>query len=195
MDFAELWQMGTPAIATLNIGEKNTLKGEAVFGALINTLVKFFAAIWTPAQIADCAKVCFDEWYYLSFAELAHFSQRARSGYFKEPGKPLFYGPFSPANVIDWFCTYTAENLQQREAYFANAGNDSKWAPPSEPVSAEQIIAFKHAVAALEQQVTADKKEEEQARTQKRAVGVQRFQAFMQQTYEAKTSVAVAPAP
>ena len=188
MCFTELWRLDTPPVATLNAGEKNTLQGQAVFGALINALVKFFGAVWTPNQIAECAKVCFDEWYYLSFAELAHFSQRAKSGYFKEPGKPLFYGQFSPANIIDWFCTYTAENLDERATYFRNPNNDSKWLPPAEPVSEERIKEFQRVLAALEQQVTACNKEEEEVRRQRRMAAIQRFHAVMQQSYDAKAS-------
>jgi len=167
MDFIALREMNTPAVAVLNAGEQNTLKGEAVFGALIHGLVKFFGAVWTPAQIAECAKVCFDEWYYLSFAEVAHFAQRARAGYFKEPGKPLFFGQFSPANIIEWLCTYTAENLQQREAYYCNPHNGNTWIPPAEPVSDACVQQLKDVAALIEAQMIATQKEEAEERQRK----------------------------
>lgn len=152
--------MDTPSISLLNYGEKNTNKGEAVFAALIFKVMQFFGGTWNEAQIADCAKVCFDEWYYLTFAELAHFAQKAKSGGFKEEGKQLLYGQFSPANLIDWFVTYTSENMRERGEYFGK--QKTAWVEPENPVPYEK---FGETVEELARQLTEERDAEEAKRT------------------------------
>jgi hypothetical protein len=154
MTFAELWKMDTPSVSALNAGQKDTLNGEAVFAGLVRSLVKFFGNPWTADMIMDCAKVCFNEWHYLTFAELSHFAQKAKSGGFKEEGKSMMYGQFSPAVLIDWMCTYSAQNLQERGNFFQNK-KVSTWQEPENPVPIEKI---KEAFAHLEDELTEEKR-------------------------------------
>src|SRR6478736_5595742 len=137
MTFSQLYALDTPSVSTLNIGQKSTDNGIAVFAALIFKIQQFFGAKWEADMIADCAKVCYDEWYYLTFAELAHFAQKAKSGGFKEGNRSLVYGQFLPATLIDWFCRYASDNLNERGQYFK--GVKPQWQEPENPVSAESI--------------------------------------------------------
>lgn len=137
LTFPELCKLDTPSVSLLNYGEKSTDKGVAVFQKLVLKIVQFYGGNWTEQQILDCGKVCFDEWNYLTFAELAHFSQKAKSGAYKQDDKPLMYGSFTPAVLIDWFCTYAADNLKERAAYFAN--KRPAFVEPQNPVPQEQV--------------------------------------------------------
>jgi len=121
----------------LNVGEKSTQKGVAVFQKLVLDIVKFFGGDWSEDQIQDCGEVCFNEWHYLTFAELKHFIHKVKSGGFKEVGKPVIYGQFVPATLIDWFCIYASDNLRERENYFSNS--KPEWKEPENPVSDEIV--------------------------------------------------------
>lgn len=161
MTFPQLYALDTPSVSTLNFGQKTTDNGVAVFAALIFKIQQFFGAKWETEQIADCAKVCFDEWHYLTFAELAHFAQKAKSGGFKEDGKALMYGQFVPATLIDWFCTYSADNLAERGRFFG--AKKTEFTEPENPVDPEviesAIIELKLGMAADEMDVAESRRE------------------------------------
>lgn len=137
MTFPELRKLNTPSVSMLNVGEKSTVKGVAVFQKLVLDIVNFFGGDWSKEQIKDCGEVCFNEWYYLTFAELKHFIHNVKSGGFKEHGKPVMYGSFVPATLIDWFCSYAAQNIKERENYFSNSR--PPFVEPENPVSDETV--------------------------------------------------------
>lgn len=137
----ELYKMNTPTISELVKGEGKKDKGVAVFAAMVLRLVQFFGGTWTKEQIMECAQVCYDEWYYFTFAELGHFAQRAKAGKFKIGDRALIYGPFSPSTLIDWLTTYAAETDEKRGAYYG-AMKSTTWAEPENPVSDERVKAL-----------------------------------------------------
>jgi len=103
----------------------------------VKNIVTFLGAEWSDKQVLECGKICFDEAHYLSFAELAHFAQKAKSGGFEK-----VYGKFTPATFMEWFVTYCAENLAQRQNYFMNS--KPEFVEPENPVSEELVLsAFK----------------------------------------------------
>ena len=183
----ELLNLDTPPVSLLNKGLNGSkVNGIAVFAALINRIQQFFDAKWGKETIMDCAKVCFDEWYYLTFAELAHFAQKAKSGGFKEDGKSLVYGTFSPATLIDWFCRYAAENLEYREAYFGGK-NHNVWVEPENPVSPERFKAAMDEFVAEVEGVLAEQKrleaEESAKENEKRKEAIRRYQETLAEQY------------
>lgn len=148
----------------MNFGEKDTLRGEAVFQFLVLHLVKYFGATWSEMQIMECGKVCFLEWYFLTFAELKHFSHKAKAGGFKEKEKSSIYGQFSPAVMVDWLSMYATETHEERGAYFGKS-RLSNWTPPENPVDPERI---KQLVSELESELAIQAADEEIAAQKRR---------------------------
>ena len=134
LTFEEIYKMDTPAISTMNYGEKNTDNGKKVFEALIFNIVKYYGAAWDISQVRDCAKNCFQEWHYLSFAELSHFAKKVKTGAF---GK--IFGQFTPAVFIEWLRAYADETDILRGEYFGKHKTVTNWTEPINPVSDERI--------------------------------------------------------
>lgn len=154
MTFADLRKLETPSVSMLNIGEKSTENGVMVFQALVNNIVKFLGAEWTTEQVLECGKICFDEAHYLTFAELAQFAQKAKSGGFEK-----VYGKFTPATFMEWFVVYCSDNLEQRQNYFMN--QKPIFLPPENPVSEELVLStFKDIADTLTSELEAEKRED-----------------------------------
>ncbi len=166
--------MSTPAISSIVKGEAGKEKGIAVFSAMILSLAKFYGGNWEPAQIRESALVCYDEWYYFTFAELSHFSKRAKTGFF---GK--MYGLFSPAILIDWLSTYAAETDSKRGSYFGNAKPQIE--EPENPVDPEKI---KKLVSELEHELFIQKVDEEIESQRKRSESINRYNEMIKKQAE-----------
>lgn len=134
MTFSELRALDTPSVSMMNVGEKTPENGIRIFQAWVLNIVKFLGAEWTTEQVLECGKICFDEAHYLTFAELSHFAQKAKSGGFEK-----VYGKFTPATFMEWFVTYCSENLEQRKNFFMN--EKPAYLPPENPVSEELVLS------------------------------------------------------
>ncbi len=150
MTFSELRALDTPSVSMMNVGEKTPENGIRIFQAWVLNIVKFLGAEWTTEQVLECGKICFDEAHYLTFAELSHFAQKAKSGGFEK-----VYGKFTPATFMEWFVTYCSENLEQRKNFFMN--EKPLYLPPENPVSEELVLsAFKDIKDKLNDEMKAD---------------------------------------
>lgn len=150
MTFSELRALDTPSVSMMNVGEKTPENGIRIFQAWVLNIVKFLGAEWTTEQVLECGKICFDEAHYLTFAELSHFAQKAKSGGFEK-----VYGKFTPATFMEWFVTYCSENLEQRKNYFMN--EKPLYLPPENPVSEELVLsAFRDIKDKLNDEMKAD---------------------------------------
>lgn len=183
MAYSQLYKLDTPSVSLLNYGEKNTLKGEAVFSSLVLKIVKFFGGNWTDPQIIDCGKVLYNEGYYLTFAELAHFAQKAKAGGFKVEGQALVYGQFTTITMIDWFSTYIGENLKQRGEH---SEKRPTWVEPENPVSPERMSEL---IAEFEVQITAEKEAERKEEIEKREKAIYSYNEMLKKQVELRNKV------
>lgn len=120
MAVAEIQEMKTPEISTINRGENTTEPAIAVYEFVVLGLLEFYGCEWSKEQIRECAELLFNEYYWLHIAELKHLITRIKT-------QTKVFGKFSPAQLMEAFSQYADESLRARQEAFERKANDERY--------------------------------------------------------------------
>lgn len=120
MAVAEIQEMKTPEISTINRGENTTEPAIALYEFVVLGLLEFYGCEWSKEQIRECAELLFNEYYWLHIAELKHLITRIKT-------QTKIFGKFSPAQLMEAFSQYADESLRARQEEFERKANDERY--------------------------------------------------------------------
>src|SRR5688572_26095564 len=110
---AEVLALKAPECSTICTGTGSKENGYDLYAAIILMILNFFGVSWKADQIKECAVMLYDDYYFLTLAELKHFAQQVKAGKFTSTHfNPNF---FNPVTFIDWMGVYAENSLKIRE--------------------------------------------------------------------------------
>jgi len=117
----EIRQMDAAPLSSLAriTGSKSECYG--YIGLELNDITFHFGVEWKDRQIASCAELLYENYYYLTAPDWTLFFKKCKSLLF---GK--VYGIFSPSQLMEWAATYAAEWTELSIELSLNAHNQHK---------------------------------------------------------------------
>lgn len=122
MAVAEIQNLKTPEISTINRGENSTEPAITIYEFVIIGLLEFYGCEWSNGQIRETAELLFSEYYWFHIAELKHLVVNVKTGAY---GK--VYGKFNPAFLMDCFAQYAEISMKERAAIAEIKSNEERY--------------------------------------------------------------------
>lgn len=129
MVVAEVQNMKTPEISTINRGEATVEPAIELYEFVILGLLEFYGCEWSKEQIRESAEGLFREYYWLQIAELKHLVVKIKMSDMRTlEGKPFrVYGKFNPSMLSECFKVYSNESLVERGYAGERRANEERY--------------------------------------------------------------------
>jgi hypothetical protein len=124
----EVLQLETPALSMLGKDVDGEMMGITIISVQITNMVDYLDLKWTPYQIGECSRLTYEEYYWLSVAELKQFFNRVKTGFYQSEKN------IRPDVFAGFLLSYTNEMHAARGSYFSGKEKRS-WTPPETPVT------------------------------------------------------------
>lgn len=85
-------------------------------------ILEFYGVEWSDEQVRECAELLYDDYYWLTLAELKHFTLMAKTSKF---GK--VYGKMNPVTFIDWLGQYADNSIEIRRQAAISKASDERY--------------------------------------------------------------------
>ena len=109
----QIFQLGTAALSTLGKDAHGNMNGVFFFMDELILLLEFFGASWSDPQIIRASQLAYDEYYWLTLAEMKQFFTRVEKGDY-ESNKNL-----TPPVFMGFLTKYAEEMKAERYAYYS----------------------------------------------------------------------------
>lgn len=121
----EVLAIKTPEVSTICRGTGSKENGYEIYQLIILMILDFYGVNWKDAQIRECSELLYDDWYFLTLAELKHFTLRAKTGHYA--GRNFNPSFLNPVTLIDWMGQYGVESLKHREQNHLMQSSDERY--------------------------------------------------------------------